>query len=269
MSKNVCYIAGIFSIILLILLSFGISLVIINNNSKHSVPESEICPDIGKPYYWEAKKQLFKQWNWEYKIQGISSSGKIQHLCPTITHNAQLFINKTYAGHINNKLFTTVSKSEIVDCHGDITHIIRTGDLGDMLINHNKIKVSLQVWDPSEEICYGAVDAVNFMDNTVTIIDVNSGGNIAKIYRDKLVDHAWIWEFTIYNSSNILSDPNMLMLLAGKISFDGDNTDICNQYFTSVSIALIVLGCCFIVYIATLFYYSYTSKRNNCNNNSL
>lgn len=248
---------------ILFLLGCILSVAIIHGERNHYLPEDEKCPVFSRPASFSAEKQVFDRWNWRYKVRNNDITARSDLYCPTIQKDSNIFMDGKFVGRSDGKILTTVSKTYIRDCHGKKIFVIRTGNTFETIINMNKILVSFELRkynknkdgkenegnEENEVIAYS--EQFNFFTNDISILDKNQNV-IARLYMNKYQFQAWTWEYTIYNASHPASDPLILLIISTKSSFsettkddDGNDTyatDICNSYFWSISLILIIIA---------------------------
>ena len=105
----------------------------------------------------------------------------------------------------------------------------------------------------------------NFFDDDFLIKDIN-GNSIARLNRN-IWAIPWYWEFKIYNKTSPGADMRVLSVLAGTKSFeksgDNDGGDVCNQYFwtTGILVLLLVITASALGIIGSLVYYNNNKKK--------
>ena len=101
------------------------------------------------------------------------------------------------------------------------------------------------------------VDGEHFIIDNINLKDVNTGNNIANLYRDRFTATEWTWTITVYDLNHPVADPVLLSLIAGQRSFGSDpnSTDMCNNYFTVVGWLLVaILGLAALIIIYVLYH---------------
>ena len=231
---------------ILVTIIFGISnLVIFSDGTKYTDLHTK-CKTFppGIPEV-DADKIISSQWHWTYQknnnYNNITYQISIEQKCPTLTHDANIYMNEELVSRTDGKIITTTSTVNINDCHGDTFFIFKASDIGQVILNKNKIFVNKQVEDLNKNILGYVKGEHFFANNEISIIDPY-GNTIADISRNKL-SFNWVWKFKIYNYTSPVSDLRLLASIAGKQAFgeDDDTTDVCNNYFWYLSFMLIAI----------------------------
>ena len=215
-----------------------------------------------------AKKDIGSQWNWLYEEknenQGNTFTIKIQQKCPTETHDVNVYLNGNLVVRTDGKIITTTSTVNINDCHGNTILVFKASDIGQVILNQNKVFVNKQIETINHHILGYVKGKDFFINNDITILDID-GNIVAEITRNKL-SFDWEWKFTIYNNDSPLSNIGLLAAIAGKQAFgeDGSKTDICNNYFWYSSWT--ILGCSIIFILVLSSIFIDTLKNVCCNN---
>ena len=100
----------------------------------------------------------------------------------------------------------------------------------------NKISVSYLIYN-NESGLVGYVDGISFISDHFKVKNVN--GDISfSIYRNRLTLDSWVWTFTSmpYNRFPL----SLAVGIASRISFNNDNTDLCNNLFQKSYICMFV-----------------------------
>ena len=212
-----------------------------------------------------AKKDIESQWNWLYEEknenQGNTFTIKIEQKCPTETHDVNVYLNGNLVVRTDGKIITTTSTVNINDCHGNTIFVFKASDIGQVILNQNKVFVNKQI-ETNDQHILGYVKGKDFfINNDITILDIN-GNVVAEITRNKL-SFDWEWKFTIYNKDSPLSNIGLLAAIAGKQAFgeDGSKTDICNNYFWYSSWSILAVS---IISIIVLLFIISNNIRKRC-----
>jgi hypothetical protein len=247
--KEILIVGAIF----LILLGFGISEIVIYEGRDHSLSGDHDCPEIERLDKFTAEKQLWDQWHWTYKIQEYS--GRIEHYCPTLKHDVNIFYEGKFAGRSDGKIVTAVSKTYIKDCHGKIKYTVRTGDVFETIVNGNKIFVSFELRLGNEDEVVAYADQTNFFSNHIVLRNTD-GDKVSELERDLVTVSLWTWEIKVLDHDHPAGDPLLLQILAGKTAFsdDDDSTDICNNYFWILAWAFLAVGILIFFVVGYLIY---------------
>jgi heme/copper-type cytochrome/quinol oxidase subunit 2 len=235
----------------LIIFGFGISEIVIFTKGTKYLDTNTQCQKfpIGIPEI-NANKIISNQWHWTYQKSNTYNDTtfkiSIKQKCPTMTHDANVYLNDILIARTDGKVITLTSKVNINDCHGNTLFVFEASDFEQVIINQNKIFVNKQIKDTNKNIL-GYVKGKNFfVNNDISILDKN-GNNVADISRNKL-SFDWVWKFKIYDYNSPLSDMRLLASIAGKQAFgeDDNKTDICNDYFWNLAWTLIAIISCII-----------------------
>ena len=259
MHNNIITISFV-TIILSIILGFGISIGVINKNNNNLISDSNICGSFPNVTSFTMRKQFRNQWHWRYNIKEFSGFGVIR--CPTNEYDSLIYVDDKIVGYIDGKIFTVENLSYINDCKGNRLYVVKAGNPFRAYINGFNILVSLIIKNNAGDII-GYVDSKYFFTDNINIKNIK-GNIVANINKSYLSPN---WNFQIYDINDIVSDKLLLSLLATKRSFsdsyngDGNQyTDSCNTYFVVITILLIICGCTSIFLIG-IFIYVYMSSR--------
>lgn len=243
---------------ILVVLGFGISVVVIYSNGMKFESTQYLYPNFTTIQTYTAKKDIVNtRWTYDLNIPGFS--GQIKQKCPTINHDADLYIDGKLVGRTDRKTLDFNQKNYILDGTGKVLFIVKTGDFTETLLNGNKIIISLGLYDPSDKFI-GYYSGQNFIiQNSVTIQDLH-GNNVIRM--DREIDPVWKWTITLLNNTTPFNDFRLGALLAGYVSFSDNSksTDICNNYFWITSWTLVAVICVGIIGIASLVYNKYCKK---------
>jgi len=156
-----------------------------------------------------------------------------------VNHDANVQLDGTYLGGTDAKVFSTVSKTLIRDCHGDTMFILRTGNGFKTLINQNNIKVNYEIRTADEATTLAYSEGTHFFTDLITLKAAN-GSEIAELSRDL----GYTWTISVYDQTHPVSDPVVLFSLAGFRSFgeDKDETDLCNEFYQKAFWFVILVG---------------------------
>ncbi len=253
---------GLFIFIIVLILSIiglGISeAVIFSEGTNYPSGDCGIFPTNITSF--SPKKDLTSLWKWTYNFSINNKKGKIQRVCPSLKNEDT---NIFYDGHLvarsMGEILSTVSKTHIRDCHGNVIYVVRTGNLFDTIINGNKIYVSYELRDKSEKNILGYVSGTNLINNDIKITSSKTGETVAKLYRNKF-SLVWNWDIDIIDPDDEAANPIALSALAGQVSFGENNSgkkhsdnDTCNTYFYVV--AYIFLGIGILIPVSIYLYF--------------
>lgn len=160
----VCIGFGVF----LILLS-GIFVAVQHAEGNRWTPQEQTCPQFPTNLtYFELRKQIWKQWKWEYDLAApkfvndslhdnfsFGTKDEAEQKCPTATHDVEIHLNGKLAARTDGKILTTVSKNYIRDCHGSVMFQTKTASTFHTIINGNDIIVSFELWDKTGKTHFG------------------------------------------------------------------------------------------------------------------
>lgn len=127
------------------------------------------------------------------------------------------------AGRTDGKILTTVSKTNILDCHGDrifitgapflvqsvynrtrvcacrdafFLNLSETGSPWSTFINNVLMKVAYVVYASNgTQLAY--VDGTTFISDTIVVKDPVTKNAVATLYRDKVTLSSWVWQITV------------------------------------------------------------------------
>jgi hypothetical protein len=230
------------------------------NNFENSDYE---CGSFGNATSLSMRKVLLSAWNWMYEAEPQGENfGYFVQRCPTFTHDTDVYQNNRLSMRTDGKIFTTVSKINLYDCHGVLQYFVETGSLWQTIINTNNIWISLLLKYPNETIV-AYVESNIFVVGSVDFKNV-SGGTIARV--DKVIEGIrWQWNYQIFDNKQINMD--ILVAITGKLSFmpgvfdKDDKTDVCNQFFLGTGITALILLCLLVVGIIAFLYYTFFKNR--------
>ena len=213
------------------------------------------CQTIPRSDSYQLTKQITHRWNWLYRNE---DSIDVEQNCVSINHDANILLNGKYVGGTDAKTLSFTSKSFIRDCHGDTIVIMKTGNLFKTTINQNNIFVSFEFKDKKDNVITYS-DATHFITDNIVIKDVENNV-IARMRRNK-ASIKWIWNINVENQNHTMSDPRILLSIAGKRAFSekSDDLDDCNIVFWLFFTIAIVLAAGWIYFI----YYIVREYRSN------
>lgn len=197
--------------------------------------------------------------HWEFRADQFP--GKIIKKCPTLTDDAEVYVNGRLAGKSDGKILSVLSENRIRDCTRKIKYVIKTGSVFDTVINGNKISVSFVMYDNTESknvLAY--VEGSHFFFDEFVLRDPTTNAAITRITSSPL-NVIKKWDVVRYNTSHPASSFLVIGSVIGKKSFtektndkdkdkDGNKkNDVCNNYFWVVpwlNIILLAIVCfCF------------------------
>lgn len=271
--RNETISAILFGFGILVLICFGISVAEIHRRGRAypGTLDTGLCQEFpANLTTFTATKKLMSQWNWRYDFDDFP--GKIEHVCPSANHDVNVYVGleKGKSVHLaarsDGKIMTTVTRTYVKDCSGKVLYVMRTGNIGQTIINSNKIIVSFELRDEAEKNVLAYVEGTHFLTDDINILDIN--GTIVANMKRNTFKTTWKWIFTRHNLNHPGSDPRVLSIIAGRKAFGDNNkvmrrfqflksgsksssssssgsseqSDICNNYYFGVGILLIVIG---------------------------
>lgn len=264
--------AGCVAVVIAIFLGFcAAELAIWLSGEYKPLPAATACQAVpvntttGAVTTLRFQKDIWSRWHWKY-VGRDGINGEFQQRCPSITHDAELTLNGNVAGRTNGKLLTTISKTAVLDCHGDQAFEWDSGSAIQTFINSFQIDAKYLIRKQGTLVAY--VDSTNFFSTDIVLRDALStdrvDGNfpvVAELTRNKLSTSEWNWYLTIRNGSHPASDPLLLTMLAGQRSFseNSKSTDMCNEFFKTVGYLLIAVIVLVFVVIGGLTYVAFKS----------
>lgn len=255
----------ILSGIIILSLGFGIYATVLYAKRNDFKSDNYICGSYENITSMSMSKNILSIWNWKY----TSSYGYFEHMCPTFTHDANIYRGNQLAMRTDGKIFTVKSKVNLRDCHGNIKYIMETGSPWETLINKNLIWVKLLLKYPNDTII-AYVSSTIFITGNIEFRNIN---DTLIASAEKIIEGIhWQWNYKIYSEEIDLS---AIIAITAKISFNPsafdyvnnnkENNDGCNKFFmASWIISIILLGLLFIGGI-TYCYNNYKKKQNNKN----
>jgi hypothetical protein len=250
------------ALVLLFIVVSGISDSVIYSNYKHITDGSNACPTFPHNITsFSLEKQIFNQQHWRYNIQEFN--GYVQLMCPVTQYDAAVYLNDDFAGFIDGKMLSTVSKSYVKDCHGNVLFVTQTADLFHTLINGLDIIVSYLIYNSDESMLLAYVEGEHvFFTDSITFKAASDHHEIATLNRNTL-SLSWIWNINILDTTHPAASPLVLSTVAGKRSFsdsysysNGNSnqySDLCNSWFwASAWLDISILGIVFIVFCIVL-----------------
>ncbi len=244
----------------LTILAFGISVCVIYSTGTKFESSLYPYPDFASIQTYTADIDVINT-RWTYDLNVPGYSGKIQQKCPTLNHDADLYINGHLIARTDRKTLSLNQMNYILDGMGSKLFQIKTGDFAETLLNGNKIVISLGIYDIAGKFI-GYYSGQNFIiQNNVFIQDIY-GNNVIKMTRE--LDPLWKWTITLLNNTAPFNDFRLGALLAGYVSFSEDSkkTDLCNNYFWATSWTLVAIVSICVIGIL-YFVYNYI-KSNGC-----
>lgn len=216
------------------------------------------------PHLYKSREQILGSiWNWKYTLND-PLSGSMRQVCLSLTHDAELRTgNGQLVARTDGKVWTTISKTYIRDCHGDIVFVLRTGDVFQTLINNVWIDVSFELRDSREQNVLAYVTGRSFLLESFDIIDARTGEVMASMARN-LIDVVLEWHYTIRTNA---TEPWLLFLLSAKHTFSQegrkDKTDTCNNYVYITGITVLVLTCILFTLAIVAVVYQWNGWKTN------
>lgn len=256
----------VLGLIIILTLGFGIYGAVEYSNRNKYEDSSYQCGTFGNMSFLSMRKVLLSQWHWKYEAypQGEKFGYFVQR-CPTFTHDVNVYQDNSLTLRTDGKIFTTVSKVNFNDCHGNMRYYMETGSFWQTIINTNKIWVSLLLYHANGTLV-AYVDSKIFVVGNIDFKDP-SGRIIAAHVKKEIESIRWQWDYTIYDTNKINMD--VLVAITGKVSFspqghnNKDDTDVCNNFFITTGILALVLLCLLVVGGFCYLYYYYCKKVSN------
>ncbi len=246
---------GLICFIALTITSTIYSSVYLSTVDSTSDNKSDKCPIIPRKDTYKINKVVTARWQWTY----LRGKYKVKCRCISINHDADVFYKDKLVARTDAKTLSFTSETPILDCKNKQMVMMNTGDAEKTLINQNNIKVSyLFRSNDGEIIAYS--DAKHFITDNIKIKDIE-GETIANLKRNKL-STKWAWTIDVINQNHTMSDPAILLAIAGKRSFSENKgkADTCNIIFWLFFIIFLV--CWFIIFsILGILLYDYCGSR--------
>jgi uncharacterized protein YxjI len=245
-----------------ILLGFWFSIIGIYDQDKKSQTNTNpfLNPQKNVTYFELAKQLDFKSfWNWKYETSINGENYELIQACPTVKHDVYLKRNGILQLRSDGKIFSTDSRINLYNNHGDLIYVITTGNFWITVLNSNKVLVNFQVQDAfGNTLMY--VESVNAWNvaRTYTFKDYN--GNVIADASKDITDFPWTWKADLYqntirSNTTYTADPGLLMIIFAYSSFSENNkkTDICNNYFWNVCIVDGIFTSLYIILLCYIF----------------
>eukprot|EP01012_Entosiphon_sulcatum_P019333 TRINITY_DN24180_c0_g1_i2.p1 TRINITY_DN24180_c0_g1~~TRINITY_DN24180_c0_g1_i2.p1 ORF type:complete len:280 (+),score=31.04 TRINITY_DN24180_c0_g1_i2:22-840(+) len=226
---------------LLLLVGFAASVIHIARTGTATSSASGECMEMPKLAAFHAQKQLWSRWHWTYQVGEYDAT--LRTRCPGFPM-ADVF----YRGQLVARERRHWTWGYVQDCHGNELYAMRWNPKGWNFVWRNfRIYASYVLQEPNDGpvVAYSISTGKGFTD-TVSVTDYQTGTTVAVATRKVLSLSAWRWDFTVNNVSHPAGDPRVLLVLAGKVSFetgDSDKSDVCNSYFWGVVWILVALAC--------------------------
>lgn len=204
---------------------------------KHAVPTT----DNGKPCgtflsnvtKFNVRKDGSAQWKSRYSGDGWY----MERACSSMQPALNVYHNNLFSFYATNSETTESSETGLFDCHGQLLGKLTPGTR------------PTTVTDAADTIV-GFLDPPASVHNySVVARSMLTGLPVAVLSRDV---SGLVWTFEILDPTDPATDPGVLSVVAGLVSFSEEWNDGCNTYFFAVawailasSIFLLVGGCCF------------------------
>ena len=244
--------------IILTVVSFAIF-----NNAQTSTRNSSSTAPTSLYQNWNNRtevvftKQLTDQYHWTYS----NDNSKFIQACNTWAHDSLFYAEDQLVSYYDNKVLSGRDRSYLRDHTGELMFEVETGSVWDTIINHNRILVSYLIYDKNSNLI-AYVDGVSFVEDNFNIKSLN-GELLFNVYRNRFQLTSWQW--TLTQSAENTLPLSLAVSIASKISFDGDDTDICNSIFKTTYItSFCFLGMMFV----SMFYLVYLGYINICKNSN-
>jgi len=250
--KSPSKIAGIIICLLFAaLVGLGIfDIVTVSQSQNWRVPADISCPVFPSNISYYVARQDLISFHATYDFNP-NFNGKIQFVCASYNLDINLVAGDSQlVARTNRKILSTTSESEILDCHGNLLYITKTGDTWETIINQNKIVVSLEVHSPENEVI-AYVEGTHFLGDEIKLLDLN--GKTLAILNRAFFSIPPEWTFTVNNPEHPACDTRLLGIIAGMRHWIGKNPDPCNRTFWGVAWTWLVVGiisvliCCCLV----------------------
>jgi hypothetical protein len=240
-------------VVVFILVGLLASLFAIKHEQIYGIPTTIPCPTL------EAEKFTAREdfvnwfnWNWRYfggNNVGVSrytapSSFVIKQRCPSIEHNAELWIGGIFSGRTEAAHVSKTGNIRILDCHGELLFTYQAKSWGVRANNKlmEGIHGSYQLMNSSGSLAAYIEGDYLFHDDT-RILGLN-GGEVARIYNTEF-EVIPEWKFEIKSPDHPAGSAVVLALIAGQQGFakrkkltcasGHECKDVCNGYWQGVS----------------------------------
>lgn len=259
LKKQLITLMGFAASIIFTIISFAIY-----SSVQTSTPTSSTTAPTSPYQNWNNRsevvftKELSSQYHWTYS----NDNSKFIQACNTWAHDSLFYADDQLVSYYDNKVLSGRDRSYLRDHTGELMYEVETGSVWNTIINHNRILVSYLIYDNNSNVI-AYVDGVSFLEDNFNINSLN-GDQLFNINRNRFQLTSWQWTFTQSRENNL--PLSLAVSIASKISFSGDNTDICNSIFKSTYI----IGFCFLgLTSVTLIYLGYLLYKSVCNNNDI
>jgi len=228
----------------IIAIGSAVSIFILFTLGNHFKQDGE-CPEVTPlPSKFTLRNDIINQWSGSYLSVEPDLQIKLLQSCPTWSPEADIFYNQEFISqsHIPS-LFLRARRYQrfhIRDCHGNRFATFEKSHKTDRIrVNGTKAKLALKI----NGTIRAHAHVKKFIGARITLLD-NDGVVLASLIR-KDIQIPRTWEVTISNSTNIATDPRILLAVLGRYSFMKEDT--CNQ---------VVRTWFYIVVITSIFFVS-------------
>jgi hypothetical protein len=181
---------------LVVTICFSVSLPIIQNSLVYEIDSDTTCPTIGGTVEcntengcstFAAKEDWGNQFKWHWEYPGADTSDfVIRQRCPSMTHNAELWVGGVFAGRTKQAYWSSTNDIDIFDCHGSLLFTMKAKNWGQNVLNSltKGFSGSKQLEDDKGEVV-AYIEGSHFLRDDIRILDLDKE-LVAKIYRNKL-----------------------------------------------------------------------------------
>ena len=129
--RDLCVYLSVASILII---GFGSSSAVIYIKGE-KYTDGGTCPTFPKNItYAQANKIISSQWNWKYRHTNNGTTLTIEQKCPTMTHDANIYLDGILAARTEGEIISLTSKVQYQFCHGNLLYIFEASDFGQVIL---------------------------------------------------------------------------------------------------------------------------------------
>ena len=116
-NKGRIYISGGFSVLVVIVIGFGISALVIYEEGQAAKTTKGACGIVPSEITNLKLKDEVFTWKWHYFHTGHDLH--FYQECPTLQHNIAFYVGNKLAARSQGRFFDFKSTTDVLDCHGN------------------------------------------------------------------------------------------------------------------------------------------------------